>query len=165
MKSLRSLQSFRYLVPALCAAGILGSVAVAQTTPPGPSAGHHWHHHGHGAGLWHVLKQLNLTPAQETAIKSAFATAKTEDAPLRASIRANLQALAVTAPSDSSYPGLIATAKSNAAARIDAMSNLKIQIYAVLSPQQIAAIPGLVAADEAAWKSKAHGPHAPPPGP
>lgn len=150
--------TFRLLLPALCVVSLSGAVASAQSAAPATVAsstpGGHWHGHRHG-GFWGVLKQLNLTAEQQTQIKSIFEQARTQNAALRESIRSNAQLLAITAPTDSAYPALIATAESNATARIKAASDLKTQIYAVLTAQQIAQIPTIVANEQAAWKAKA----------
>jgi len=160
--------SFRFLLPALCVVGLGGAAVYAQTSTSTPGsespAGHHWHRHGRDGGYWHILKELNLTADQKTAIKAILTQARTQNSALRASIRENRKALAITAPTDPGYPALIATAEANATAGIQAMSSVKTQIYAVLTPQQIAQIPSLIASQQAAWKAKAaawraeHGP-------
>jgi Spy/CpxP family protein refolding chaperone len=156
--------SFRFLLPALCVVGLGGAAvyAYAGTTDPAPGSGtpsgHHWHGPGRGrghGGFWYLLKELDLTAEQKTAIKAILTQARTQNSALRASIRANRESLAITAPTDPGYPALIATAKANAAAGIDAMSSIKTQIYAVLTPQQIAQIPTIIANERAAWKAKA----------
>lgn len=159
--------SLRILLPALCVVGLGGAAVYAETSNPAPGsespAGHHWYGHHHG-GYWHILKELNLTAEQKTAIKAILTQARTQNSALRASIRENRKALAITAPTDPAYPALIATAEANATAGIQAMSSVKTQIYAVLTPQQIAQIPSLIASQQAAWKAKAaawraeHGP-------
>ena len=67
-------------------------------------------------------------------------------------------ALAVTllaaAPTDAGYPALLAAEKANAAKRIDQMSAIKTQIYAVLSAAQIKQIPQILAADKAKWQQR-----------
>jgi Spy/CpxP family protein refolding chaperone len=155
--------AFRFLLPALCIASLSAAVAFAQSSAPSTVASstpsHHWHGQRHG-GFWGVLKQLNLTAEQQTEIRSIFEQARTQNLALRESIRSNAQSLAITAPTDSTYPALIATAESNATARIKAASDLKTQIYAVLTAQQIAQIPTLIASEQAAWKAKAAAWHA-----
>ena len=70
-------------------------------------------------------------------------------------------ALAAGSPNDPGYPALLATAKANAAALIQFESDLRTQVYAVLTAAQTARIPAIVAADRAAqeartaeWRSK-----------
>jgi len=100
----------------------------------------------------HVLKQLNLSPEQQTQIKSIFASAKSQFKELGASMRSNREALEAAAPTDAGYPALLATEKANAAKRIEQMSAVKTQVYAVLSAAQIKQIPTIIAADKAKWQ-------------
>jgi Spy/CpxP family protein refolding chaperone len=142
------------VIATLAAAGLAGVAVDAATssgTTPEASAGHHWHHHGR---FMHVLKQLNLTAEQQTQIKSIFASAKSQFRELGASMRANHEALAAAAPTDAGYPALLATEKANAAKRIEQMSAVKTQIYAVLTPEQIKQIPQILAADKAKWQQR-----------
>ncbi len=149
------------ILTALCvAAGLAGAPAfAAETATPadtsttaGPAGGHawqggHWRHHGE---FHRVLHQLNLTPEQKTQIKSIFAQAKTDYGSRGAAARSNHEALTAMSPSDAGYPTLLATEKTNAAARVQAMSDIKAQIYAVLTPAQLAQIPTIIATDKAA---------------
>ena len=148
-------------IATLAAAGIAGLAVHAATTsdaPPSAAGAHGWHHHGAGAHFMHVLKQLNLSPEQQTQVKSIFAAAKPQFQELRASTRANHEALMTAAPTDAGYPALLATAKANAARRIDQMSAVKTQIYAILTPAQIKQIPQIVAADKAHWQQRQQNP-------
>jgi Spy/CpxP family protein refolding chaperone len=146
------------IVIATLASAALAAVAVHAATSSDPTpqttGAPHWHHHGPGAHFMHVLKQLNLTPEQQTQIKGIFATAKPQFKELGASMRSNHEALAAAAPTDAGYPALLATEKANAAKRIDQMNAVKTQIYAVLSPDQIKQIPQILAADKAKWQQR-----------
>ncbi len=160
------MNKFHSAVPTLLLAGCLlgvASHAAAQapdeTASQAGAAGHGWHGH-HGGGFAHVLKQLNLTADQKTQIKSIFEQAKPQMTTLHASLRANHEALAAAAPTDANYPSLLATEKSNAAAKVQAMSDLKTQVYAVLTPEQRAQIPGILAANQAARAQKLEAWHA-----
>ena len=147
-------------IAAIAAVGIAGVVAHAATSSDPaaqPSAGH-WHHHGPGAHFMHVLKQLNLSAEQQTQIKSIFASAHSQFKEMGASMRSNHEALEATAPTDAGYPALLATEKANAAKRIEQMSAVKTQIYAVLTPAQIKQIPTVIAADKARWQQRHQGP-------
>ena len=149
----------RTLVIAALAAAGLAAVAVQAATSSDatpPAAYGHWHHHGPGARFMHVLQQLNLSAEQKTQIKGIFAAAKPQFQELRESMHSNHDALAAAAPTDEGYPALIATAKANAAKRIDAMNAVKTQIYAVLSAEQIKQIPQIIAADQAKWQQRRH---------
>jgi len=143
------------VIAALASAG-LAAVAVHAATSPDttspPAASGHWHHHGRGAHFMHVLKQLNLSAEQQTQVKSIFAAAKPQFKELGTSMRSNHEALDAAAPTDAGYPALLATEKVNAAKRIELMSSVKTQIYAVLSAAQIKQIPQIIAADKAKWQ-------------
>ena len=142
------------LATGLLVAGASIADAPAAMDPAPAVEGHAWHGHHEGHAFARVLKQLNLTPDQQTQIKSILAQSKPQLSTLHASLRANHEALADAAPTDANYPSLLATEKANAAARVQAMSDLKTQIYAVLTPAQQAQIPGILAANRAARAQK-----------
>jgi Spy/CpxP family protein refolding chaperone len=111
-------------------------------------------------GPMHVLHKLNLTAEQKTQVKSIMEQARAQSKTVMASERANHEALASTPPTDSNYPALLATAKTNAANRTQRMSELWEQVYGVLTPAQKAQIPTLLAAEKqqmearrAAWQA------------
>ncbi len=152
--------TLRTLLPTLClATGLAGVAAYAYADAPDSAggapavSGHRWHGH-HGGPFAHVLKQLNLTADQQTQVKSIFAQAKSQMKTQHESMRANHEALMAASPTDANYPSLLATEKSNAAARVQAMSDIKSQIYAVLTPEQRAQVPSLIAAEQAARAQK-----------
>jgi Spy/CpxP family protein refolding chaperone len=145
------------VIAALAAAGLAGVAVHAATstdTPSLTSGGHRWHGHGPGRHFMHVLKQLNLTPEQQTQVKSIFAAAKPQFKELGANTRSNAEAMAGMSPTDSGYPALLAAAKANAAARIQQMSDVKAQIFAVLTKAQQEMIPQIIAADKAKWQQR-----------
>jgi len=159
----------RKVIPALCLATSLAGLAVyAASTTPAPAdntAGdHHWgHRHEGGFGpMGFVLHKLNLTAEQKTQVKGILAGQKSQFETLRASMKANREALATTPPSDPSYPALIQTAQTNAATRIKLASETWAAVYGnVLTKAQHDAIPGIVAAAQAqrqarvaAWKAQ-----------
>lgn len=162
--------SFKFLLPAACVATSLligGGVASADTPASGTSAPAYHRLHGHHGGFHAVLSKLNLTADQKTQIKSIFAQSRTQYRSLHEGMKANHQALASADPNDANYPQLLATEKQNAAARVQAMSDIKAQIYAVLTPEQRAQIPALLEAQRAeratkvaAWRSAHGGPAA-----
>jgi Spy/CpxP family protein refolding chaperone len=149
---------------------LAGIAAYAQTATTDPATntagatagGHEWHHHGHrGGGFFFVLHKLNLTAEQKAQVKSIIAGEKSQFETLHASSKANRTALSTTPPTDPGYPALIQTAQANAAARIKLQSETWSAIYSnVLTKEQQAAIPGIVAAAQqarearvAAWKA------------
>jgi Spy/CpxP family protein refolding chaperone len=162
--------TLRKAISVLCLATSLAGIAAhAQTTGTtpatntagAPAGAHEWHHHGHRDGFFFLLHKLNLTAEQKTQVRSIVAGEKSQFESLHASSRANRTALATTPPTDPGYPALIETAKSNAATRIKLQSETWTAIYSnVLTKQQQAAIPGIVAAAQqareervAAWKA------------
>ena len=165
----------RKLMPALCVAASLAGVAVyaadvAATTasaPTAPGVGHRWHHRHHGFMMGFVLHQLNLSDAQKTQVKGIMAGEKSQFQALRASVKANHEALETTAPSSPDYPALVQQAQTNAAQRIKLASETWSAIYSsVLTKPQQDAIPGIVsaarAAKMAAWKAAHPLPASPP---
>jgi Spy/CpxP family protein refolding chaperone len=153
--------TLRKTIPALClATSLVGIAAYAQTStttaPAAPAPGHHWHHHGHhGGGMFFVLHKLNLNAEQKTQIKGILAGQKSQFEALRTSAKANREALATTPPTDSGYPALLETAKTNAATRIQLQSETWSAIYSnVLSEAQRKSIPGIVAAAQAARQAR-----------
>jgi Spy/CpxP family protein refolding chaperone len=158
--------TLRKAIPVLClATSLAGIAAYAQTTSTAPATtaaagSHEWHHHGHHGGVFFVLHKLNLTAEQKTQIKSIIAEQKSQYTALHASVKANRTALATTPPTDPGYATLIQTAQTNASARIKLQSETWAAVYAKLTTQQQAAIPGIVAAAQqarearvAAWKA------------
>ena len=101
----------------------------------------------------HVLRQLDLTAAQKEQIDSIFSSARPQMESLGKSTRDNMQALMTTPPGDASYAALLDSAKTNALAHIKLISDTQAQIYAVLTPEQQAKIPGIVAAEKATWQA------------
>jgi Spy/CpxP family protein refolding chaperone len=166
-RSGESMFTARKLVPAICVAASLSGLAVyAATTTPATTtatapAGGHWHHHHHHGFMGFVLHKLGLSDTQKTQVQSIVAGQKSQFEALRASVKANRQALATTPPTDSGYPALIQTAQTNAATRIRLESETWSAVYEnVLSQTQRDAIPGIVAAAQAqraermaAWKA------------
>jgi Spy/CpxP family protein refolding chaperone len=139
----------------VCLAAALGATtASAATEPATPNTAPTWHG-GHGGpggpdgGFRHVLDQLGLTAEQKTQIHSIFDQAKPQLQATHQGGRANREQLAVTPPTDPGYAGLIAFAKSNAVEQIQLMSDLWTQVYARLTPDQRARIPGIVATERA----------------
>jgi len=157
-----------YVRPAFLA-GLLSiaSIALAADAPApadsatAPTAGPHMGHGGPGAELHHVLAQLNLTADQKNQVHAILAGAKPQFESLHTSSRANQDAMLRMKPDDPGYPAAVAAAKENSAARIQLASDLKTQVYAVLTPEQQAQIPAIQdamkakrAARKSAWKAE-----------
>ena len=133
-------------------------VAVAAEPPVDPEAAASPAadvHHGRHAGAHRLLAKLNLSADQWTQVRSIYAQSRTRARSLAATARANRSALAVTPPTDHpAYDSLVAAAKDNAVARQQLRSDIWSQIYAVLTPAQQQAIPGIVAAEQAAREAR-----------
>ncbi len=121
----------------------------ATTTPSGP----HWHHHG--GGPWHLYSKLGLTPEQQTSIKAIMTAAKPQMKSLHQQMQANHLKLMQTNPYDPNYANVVAeVAQSNASLtsqRTSQQSELRAQMYAVLTPAQKTQLATL----EAQWAAKA----------
>lgn len=145
------------------------STATPSTAPSSVARGAHLHACGGRYGmheqphpLLHVLHRLNLTAAQKSQIDSVCEAMRPQMRSLAESTHENLEALFGTPPSDARYAALLETAKTNALAHVKLLSDTQAKIYAVLTPEQQAKIPEILAAEKAkreAWRAR----HAPAP--
>ena len=151
------------LVVALASIGT-GAAAVAtaaETTTPAPTATaapedgghHHWRGH-HGGMLVGVMlratKQLNLTAEQQASIKSILSAARTQQKAAMAAAQGGPADLTVLGnPGDPNYATALQSAKTMAANRIQHESELQAQIYNVLTAEQKAQLPTVLAAMKA----------------
>jgi periplasmic protein CpxP/Spy len=122
------------MVTAIVLAVAAGLTASVFAQGPGRGFGHK-----HGWMLKDMTKELNLTEAQQTQIKSIMADSRTRIKPLAQQLRQNEQA------ANASVPGNFdeAQARAFAGKQSQIMSNLiverqrtKSQIYSVLTPDQ-----------------------------
>ena len=162
------MKSHRTLLYVVCLTAALGGAAVVSAaTDPATSHDESMRHDGHGGpggpdgGFRRTLDQLDLTAEQKTQIHAIFDQAKPQLQATHESGRANREQLALTPPTDPAYAGLVASAKSNAAEQIQLMSDLWTQVYAKLTPDQRARIPGIVATERterdarrASWRQR-----------
>lgn len=158
----------------LAIAGITAAVgtASAQTTAPSTTTattataeGHSWHG-AHGGGLLlgitlHATKQLNLTAEQQASIKTILSNAHAQAKAARAAGDTSLDMTVLGNPGDPNYASALQSAKTLAASRIQTESELQGQIYNVLTPEQKAQLPTVLAsmkakaeARRAAWEEK-----------
>jgi len=141
----------RTSILAACAAlTIAGGIAYAGADgkDAGQHQGHHMHRHGgpHGATpLMGTLRKLDLTDEQKQSIRSVFENTQQQRQALRDQRRSNRTSLASTMPDDPKYPALIAAQKQLAADAIQQSSDTQTQVYALLTPEQKAQIPQLLA--------------------
>lgn len=155
------MKAIRATIYALCLTPALGGIALASaatqpaTTPQSAGWMQHEMHGGHGGpggpdrAFHRVLNQLDLTAEQKAQVRAIFDQGRPQLHAAHQSGRATRDQLEVTPPTDPAYPGMLASAKSNAADQIQLMSDLWTQVYAKLTPEQRARIPGIVAAQRA----------------
>ncbi len=145
----------RTLAPLLIVAAIVsGGAAIAaaaatttttpSTTTTTPSGRHHWHHHGSmlvGMTL-RATKQLNLTTEQQAQIKTILATARSQH---KQAAGQTLDMSVLGNPGDPNYASAVQSAKSMAATRLQNEMELQGQIYNVLTKEQKAQLPQVLA--------------------
>jgi Spy/CpxP family protein refolding chaperone len=104
--------------------------------------GHHHHHHhrwhhqgrwGHG-GLVRAFHALNLSAAQRQQMHEIVSNARQQFATQRASGAPDMAAM--MNPGDPNYAAAVQAAKKRAAERVQRVSDLKLQLYNVLTPDQ-----------------------------
>ncbi len=143
---------------------------------------HHCHHHrhwqqhrwGHGGGmqgpqqgLMRAFHELNLTAAQKQQIHGIVSNARQQFATQRAAGAPDMMAL--MNPGDANYAAAVQAAKKRAADRIQRASDLKLQVYNVLTPEQKAQLSksmadwkaGMAQHRDGAGRDGAKGPPAP----
>jgi Spy/CpxP family protein refolding chaperone len=142
------------LVLAIASIGTAAGIATAQTTAPAtttttaPETGHKWHGHRGGFLLGTTLratKQLNLTAEQQASIKTILSNARAQAKAARASSQSSLDVTVLGNPGDPNYAAALQSAKTLAANRIQTESELQGQIYNVLTAQQKAQLPTVLA--------------------
>jgi Spy/CpxP family protein refolding chaperone len=159
------------LVLAMASLGTVAGVASAQTTTPSttttttaPATGHKWHGHHHGGFLLgttlRATKQLNLTAEQQASIKTILTTARAQAKAAHAA-NASVDMSVLGNPGDANYATALQTAKTSASSRLQNESEIQGQIYNVLTAQQKAQLPAVLATMKAqaaqrraAWEQK-----------
>ena len=144
---------------ATCAAlTMAGAFAYANSATDGGDSDHAGQMHRHGgharSALLGTLKQLDLSAEQQQTIHSIFQGSADKRKALRDQQRSTFSALASTMPDNSDYPALIATQKQLASDAIQQMSDTETQIYNVLTPEQKAKVPQLLAERKARWEQR-----------
>ena len=151
------------LVVAIAGIGAAASIASAQstttapstgtTTTTAPAGGHKWHGHHRGGFLLgmtlRATKQLNLTADQQASIKQILSNARAQAKAAHASGQAPVDLAVLGNPGDANYATALQSAKTLAANRIQAESELQGQIYNVLTAQQKAQLPTILASMKA----------------
>ena len=159
------------LVLAMASLGTVAGIANAQTTTPSttttttaPATGHKWHRHHGGFMLGMTLratKQLNLTAEQQASIKTILSTARAQAKAAHAANASSVDMTVLANPGDPNYATALQSAKTLASTRIQNQSELQGQIYNVLTAQQKAQLPTVLASMKAqaaqrraAWEQK-----------
>jgi Spy/CpxP family protein refolding chaperone len=144
------------LVLAVASLGGAAGAAYAQSTAPATTTttapahdGHMWHRH-HGGGFLvgmtlRATKQLNLTADQQASIKTILTTARAQAKAAHASGQPPVDIAVLANPGDPNYATALQTAKTLAATRIQNESELQSQIYNVLTADQKAQLPAVLA--------------------
>jgi Spy/CpxP family protein refolding chaperone len=158
------------LVLAMASISTAAGIASAQTTTPSttttttPATGHKWHRHHGGFLLGTTLratKQLNLTADQQASIKTILSTARAQAKAAHAANASSVDMSVLGNPGDANYATALQSAKSLASTRIQNESEIQGQIYNVLTAQQKAQLPAVLASMKAqaaqrraAWEQK-----------
>ena len=144
----------------------LATTTGATTTGAAPG-GRHWHHGHRGGGMLvgvmlRATRQLNLTSDQQASIKSIMSTARAQHQ--AAAGTAGVDMMTLANPGDPNYATALQNAKTAAATRLQNQVALQSQIYNVLTADQKAKLPQVLAdmkskfeARRAAWQQQQHG--------
>ena len=157
----------------ILAAGLLGLAAGAWA-----HGEHHHHHHCEdgwrgrmmgegrmmGGGAFMLTRGLNLSEAQKQQIHTILATAR-QNAIRDSKAGGMADRLALMNPGDPNYAAAIQTATKRAADRIQQMSELRQQIYNVLTPEQKSEVQKRIASWKTRMAQREEAPAVPPPGP
>jgi Spy/CpxP family protein refolding chaperone len=137
---------------ALIAACIVGTAGIAAAADSSHSAHagndkHHRHMRHHFGGeppFARLIQKLDLTDEQRQSLSSLIESSKPQQEALREQHRETMKAAMTTLPDDPNYPALIAKRKELASASIQQRSDLNVQIFALLTPEQKAQVPALI---------------------
>ena len=158
----------RILASSLAALAMLGlaasldaAMAAGDTDAATPAAGHHWRgngaHHGSEAGMFQVLRQLNLSEAQKQQVHSIMSASRSQWRAQSGSGLAELPALGN--PGDPNHAAALQAAQARAAQRLQQWDGVEQQVYALLTPAQQAQLPALLTQlqSQMAAQRSAHG--------
>jgi len=159
-------------VAGIGAAALLAGAAWSAATDSAPDAPPPGMHHG-GPGMMvpglfppHALKQigeeLGLTPEQHQTIKGLFDQAKPGFEQLHKQMRANAELLMKTRPDDSAYQTVVANVSQSTSEITSQLvlqgSQLRAQIFAVLTPDQKSKLAGIEQRMEQRFEGHRHAP-------
>jgi protein CpxP len=146
-----------FLLPSvLFAAALATGVSVSALAFDGGHGGRH-----HGSPFIHELHELNLSDAQKASVKNLVKNSFAQSKPQAQAFRQQREAFEALAPNDPRYAAsassLAQAAGAQASARVTQLTELKQQIFAVLTPaqqQQLAAMEAKHQAKRAEWQEK-----------
>jgi Spy/CpxP family protein refolding chaperone len=121
--------------------------STTATTTTAPEAHGKWHHRGAGFMLGMTLRatrQLNLTADQQASIKQILTSAHAQAKAARAAGPA-VDMSVLGNPGDPNYATALQGAKSLASTRIQNESEIQAQVYNVLTAEQKAQLPTVLA--------------------
>ena len=132
---------------AVAAASTTATPSATATTAPAPG-GKHWHHGHRGGGMLvgvmlRATRQLNLTADQEASIKSILSNARAQRQADAGT--ASIDMMTLANPGDPNYATALQSAKAAAAARLQNEVQVQSQIYNVLTADQKAKLPQVLA--------------------
>ena len=132
---------------AVAAAGTTATPSATATTAPAPG-GKHWHHGHRGGGMFvgvmlRATRQLNLTADQEASIKNILSNARAQRQAQAGTAPIDIMTLAN--PGDPNYATALQSAKAAAAARLQNEVQQQGEIYNVLTADQKARLPQVLA--------------------
>jgi Spy/CpxP family protein refolding chaperone len=144
------------LLVAAATVGAGAAVAEAATTSTAPAAttatapapgGRHWHRHGGMlvGMMLHATRQLNLTADQQASIKSILSNARAQHKAAAATGGSPVDMTTLANPGDPNYATALQSAKAAAEARFQSQVDLQSQIYNVLTADQKAKLPQVLA--------------------
>ncbi|PZN35263.1 MAG: hypothetical protein DIU71_00400 [Proteobacteria bacterium] len=149
----------RSAILATCASVAVSGLALAQAPESGERHLRHTHMgmmHKHGRAhalrsdsFLGVIRQLELSDEQRQGIRSLLEANGGQRKALRERRQRNAAAMATALPNDPDYPALIEEQKRLAADLIQHRSELRTQVFALLTPEQQARLPELLAERQA----------------
>jgi Spy/CpxP family protein refolding chaperone len=149
------------------AAGVIllaTSLTLPATAAEPPGAMHKQHHGGEGGGgmagrrgmmpdpFSMAVEKLDLTPEQKTSVQSLLDGARLQNPSPMGGDGSRLAVLGN--PGDPGYAAAVQQAKTDIANRIQARSDLDVQIYALLTPEQKTKLPQVLADMQAKWQQR-----------
>jgi Spy/CpxP family protein refolding chaperone len=164
MKSIRNVLTATLLAAGAvltAATGMSIASAAEEAAAPQPSApgAHGWHH----GGPWHLLGKLDLSAAQKLEIKDIMTAAHPQLQSLHEQMQANSLKLQQTKPTDPNYASIAAavsqTHGSLSAQMMSQHSEIRAQVFKVLTPAQQTQLAALEAERQAKRQAHGHGPN------